>query len=166
MTVISLDDIQHCGGTQTRSNGKLLIVPCFLLSNLGLYLSISLLLVSLIMQTKHKCGDCQLNPTTAGLPAICPHSYRYRCNNFQTVWWTYKPGGLWQKQSSWNLVTERVTPIEALYTITHPQHPRFDLVFHCVFCQNVLEQATFLHCITYMKSLICTVKNSSKHKST
>lgn len=43
-----------CTGTETRSNPKLLIVPCFLLSNLGLYLSISLLRVSLIMQTKHK----------------------------------------------------------------------------------------------------------------
>ena len=48
--------MQHCGGTETRSNRKLFIVPCFLLSNLGLYLSISVLLVSLIMQTKHKCG--------------------------------------------------------------------------------------------------------------
>lgn len=70
MTVIRLDDMQHCGGTQTRSNRKLLIVPRFLLSNLGLYLSISLLLVSLIMQTKHKCGACQPNSTTADLAAV------------------------------------------------------------------------------------------------
>lgn len=57
-------------GTETRSNRKLLIVPCFLWSNLGLYLSISLLRVSLIMKTKHKCGACQANSTTAGLPAV------------------------------------------------------------------------------------------------
>lgn len=70
MTVISLGDIQYCGGTETRSDRKLLIVPCFLLSNLGLYLYISLLLVSLIMQTKHKCGARQPNSTTAGLHAV------------------------------------------------------------------------------------------------
>lgn len=70
MTVISLHDIQLCGGTEKRSVCKLLIVPCFLLSNLGLYLSISLLLVSLIMQSKHKCGARHLYSTTAGLPAV------------------------------------------------------------------------------------------------
>lgn len=59
---------QLCGGTETRSNRKLLIVPRFLLSNLGPYLSISLLLVSLIMQTKHKRGARQ--PNLTGLPAV------------------------------------------------------------------------------------------------
>lgn len=141
MTVISLDDIQHCGGTQTRSNRKLLIVPCFLLSNLGLYLSISLLLVSLIMQTKHKCGDCQLNPTTAGLPAVVETVHIVTDVN---VTISNQCGGLIN---------------------THPQHPRFGLVFHRVFCQNVFEKATYLH-ITNMESLVCTVNNSSKHKST
>lgn len=68
--VIGLDDVQLCGGTEKRRGRKLLIVPCFLLSNLGLYLSISLLLVSLIMQTKHKCGARQPNLTTAGLAVM------------------------------------------------------------------------------------------------
>lgn len=56
--------------TETRSNCKLLIVPRFLQSNLGLYLSISLLRVSLIVKTKHKCEARQPNLTTAGHPAV------------------------------------------------------------------------------------------------
>jgi hypothetical protein len=39
-----------------KRSSKLLIVLRFLLSNSVLYLSISLLLVSLIIQTKHNCG--------------------------------------------------------------------------------------------------------------
>lgn len=141
MTVISLNDIQHCGGTQTRSNRKLLIVPCFLLSNLGLYLSISLLLVSLIMQTKHKCGNCQLNPTTAGLPAICP----YTVTDVDVIISKQCGGPIY---CTWGTVTEAVM-CQALYTITHPQHHR--LVFYCIFCLNVLEPVTFLHHITYIQ---------------
>lgn len=69
-------------------------------------------------------------------------------------------GGLWQKQSS------SLRPCAKPYTLSHIHNTRFNLVFHCVFCENVLEQAIFLHHITYMESLICTVSNSSKHEST
>lgn len=86
--------MQHCGGTQPRSNRKLLIVPRFLLSNLGLYLSISLLLVSLIMQTKHKCGARQPNSWPRCSSWNCTHSYRCRqmWHKFKSVRWAYKLG--------------------------------------------------------------------------